>query len=88
MLNAVAFILLVITGFALRFPEAWWVQWLTAIGMSEPVRSNLHRIAAVGLIAVAVSHVLYIVMTRRGKDEFKAMLPQWRDATDATQYLR
>ena len=88
MLNAVAFILLVITGFALRFPDAWWVQWLSVIGMSEPVRSNLHRIAAVLLITVAVSHVLYILMTRRGKTEFTAMLPQWRDVTDATGYLQ
>lgn len=88
LLNAVAFILLVITGFALRFPDAWWVQWLSAIGMSEPVRSNLHRVAAVLLIAVAVSHVLYILMTRRGKTEFTAMLPQWRDVTDAKGYLQ
>ncbi|NIM52026.1 MAG: hypothetical protein GTO22_22745 [Gemmatimonadales bacterium] len=88
MLNAVAFIVLVVTGFALRFPDAWWVRWLTAIGMSEPVRSNVHRIAAVLLIAVAVSHVLYVLMTRRGKRELRAMLPEWRDVKDAVGYLR
>ena len=51
-----------ITGFALRFPDAWWVQWLTAIGMSEPVRSNLHRIAAVGLIAVLGYPLVFLLL--------------------------
>ncbi|MFC1557683.1 cytochrome c3 family protein, partial [candidate division KSB1 bacterium] len=38
----VSFIVLAVTGFALRFPEAWWVDVLTFLGLSEPARSLLH----------------------------------------------
>ncbi len=87
LINAAAFIVLVITGFALRFPDAWWVRGLAAIGMSEPVRSNVHRIAAVVLLLVGVSHVWYVLFHRRGKIEFRAMWPRWRDMTDAVKNM-
>jgi formate dehydrogenase gamma subunit len=88
MINGIAFIVLVITGFALRFPDAWWVQWLAAIGMSEPVRSNVHRIAAVVLLAVGASHLLYVLFVARGRTEMRAMLPGLRDVTEAADNLR
>ncbi len=87
MINGIAFIILVVTGFALRFPDAWWVQGLAAIGMSEPVRSTVHRVAAVVLLVVGVSHIWYVLFNRRGRTEIKAMLPEWRDVTDAAGYM-
>ena len=46
--------MLAVTGFALRYPESWWVQQLSALGMTESVRSLLHRVFAVALIATAI----------------------------------
>jgi formate dehydrogenase gamma subunit len=82
------FVVLVITGFALRFPDAWWARWLAGAGLTEPMRLNLHRISAVGLVLVGVSHAWYVLLTRRGKKEFRAMLPSWSDVRDLFQNLK
>ena len=84
----VSFVMLVVTGFALRFPEAWWVEALSYLGMTEPVRGDLHRINAVLLVMVAVSHVFYIILRKRGRVEFRAMVPQVQDVKDAYDAMR
>jgi formate dehydrogenase gamma subunit len=88
LLLTITFITLVITGFALRFPDAWWAKWLADLGMTEPVRLNLHRVAAVGLILVAISHAYYVFATKRGKKEFRAIMPRVQDLRDFVQNLR
>jgi formate dehydrogenase gamma subunit len=88
LLLTITFITLVVTGFALRFPDAWWVKALQAIGMTEPVRLNLHRVAAVGMIIVAVMHAVYVLGTRRGKREFRELWPSWSDLGHFVANLR
>jgi formate dehydrogenase gamma subunit len=83
----VTFVLLVITGFALRFPDAWWVRWLGDAGLTEPLRLNIHRVSAVGLILVALSHMWYVFLTRRGRKEFRAIFPSWNDVRQLIQNL-
>jgi len=83
-----AFIVLVITGFALRFADAWWVRWLAAAGLTEPVRLNVHRVAAVVMILVGLSHAHYVFFTKRGKKEFRAIVPTWSDLKDLVLNLR
>jgi cytochrome b subunit of formate dehydrogenase/DnaJ-class molecular chaperone len=88
LLLTVAFVLLAITGFALRFPDAWWVGWLTDLGMTEEVRGDLHRIFAVVLIATALSHIHYVFLTKRGREEFRSIVPTWRDFKDLYDNVR
>ena len=88
MLLTVSFIGLVVTGFALRFPDAWWVKVLYAIGMNEPVRAFLHRFFAVVLILTSLIHLYYILFTKRGKTEIRAMLPTFQDALDVIANLK
>jgi cytochrome b subunit of formate dehydrogenase len=88
LLLAITFTVLVITGFALRFPDAWWVRQLAAMGMTEPMRSWIHRVFAVGLIIVAISHVLYITVTKRGREELQSMVPMRKDAYDFVEQMR
>ncbi|MFN3821587.1 MAG: hypothetical protein ACK4OO_04580, partial [bacterium] len=45
---------LAITGFALRFPDAWWVKVIGALGLTEESRRLLHRLLAIGLITASV----------------------------------
>ena len=59
-----AFITLVITGFALKFPDAWWVWVLNVFGIHEQARSVIHRVAAVFLIYITVHHTLFVLFTR------------------------
>ncbi len=85
----VSFITLVITGFMLRYPEAWWVA--TIRGISDSVfdlRGILHRIASVVLVAAGLYHIYYLLFTERGKALFRALMPRWQDITDAVAVLK
>lgn len=79
-----SFIILVITGFMLRFPETWWVSHIRDLssGVFE-IRSLLHRIAAVAMISVSLYHIYYIAATKRGRQLLKDLLPKMKDLTDA-----
>jgi cytochrome b subunit of formate dehydrogenase len=83
-----SFIVLVITGFALKFPDSWFAALL---GMSEKVRGITHRVAAVVLIISGVSHLFYVAFSREGRRLIKDFLPVPNDASDVwhtiTYYL-
>ena len=75
-----SFIILVMTGFALKFPESWFAHLL---GMTERVRSIVHRIAGVALISAGIYHVFYVVIAREGRRLIRDIAPAPKDATDA-----
>jgi formate dehydrogenase gamma subunit len=79
-----SFIILVITGFGLKFPEAWWVRWIVYfIGENAfEARGIVHRVASVILIAVSVYHLIYIFFNKRGKKLVKDFLPAKKDVAD------
>jgi cytochrome b subunit of formate dehydrogenase len=79
-----SFIVLVITGFALKFPDSWFASLL---GMSEKVRSITHRVAAGVLISAGVYHLFYVAFTRDGRRLLKDFLPVPKDATDALRTM-
>jgi len=74
-----SFIILVMTGFALKFPDSWFALLL---GMGERVRGIVHRVAGVALIAVGAYHLAYITLTRDGRRLATDFLPAPKDATD------
>lgn len=85
LLLLVSFITLVITGFALKYPESMFSR---ALLMSEEVRSLIHRIAGTVLILVSVYHVFYLGAKRSGRQMFVDMLPVSKDAWDIVANLR
>lgn len=78
-----SFIVLVFTGFALKYPDSL----LGFIFINEIVRSYLHRIAGVVLIAVSVYHVYYILRHKEGRQLVKDLLPTPKDALDILDVL-
>ncbi len=78
---------LVFTGFALKYPEAWWARPLLLWEGHFAFRGAVHRAAAVLLIASTVYHVIHLTVVRRDRLFLKAMLPQFKDATDLLQVL-
>jgi formate dehydrogenase gamma subunit len=84
----VSFTLLAISGFALKFPNAWWVKVLAAFGLDEPARRILHRVMAIVLIACSIYHIVYLFLTRRGRNEWKALLPSRADVHDFAQTMK
>jgi cytochrome b subunit of formate dehydrogenase len=79
-----SFFLLVLTGFALKFPDSWFASMLT---LGEHMRGLLHRIAAVVLIAVSVYHIFDIVITREGRRLARDLFPTLDDIRGAWQNL-
>ncbi|MFZ6032945.1 MAG: cytochrome c3 family protein [Melioribacter sp.] len=88
----VSFIVLAITGFALKYHTSWWAELLMYFGMTETVRQYIHRGAAVVMIGVGVYHVFYLLFTARGRDVLKNLLPKHTDIIEARDtilyYLR
>ncbi len=72
----ISFSMLAITGFALKFPEAFWVKWLFALGLNEAIRAFLHRTAAIFLVFDIGVFMIYLLITKRGKRIFKEYLPK------------
>ncbi|MFZ2322737.1 MAG: cytochrome b/b6 domain-containing protein [Ignavibacteriaceae bacterium] len=81
---AISFIVLVITGFMLRYPNTWWVSHIRDLSShAVEYRSWIHRIAAVTMIMVSLYHVYYISFTQRGRQLVKDLFPTLKDFTDA-----
>ncbi len=85
-----SFITLVITGFALKFPEALWVKWFRDIFGSNAFefRGDLHRIAAVIMVGVSFYHTGYVVITKRGRRLISDMWFRKSDITDIIQAVK
>ncbi len=78
-----SFTLLVVTGFALRYPEAWWVVGLRNLSVRAfEWRGWMHRIAGVVMLASGLWHFCYLAFTQSGRALFRDLLPRWRDVTD------
>lgn len=87
-----SFFALAITGFALKYPRSWWADGLYQLGMTEDLRQLFHRISAVIMIALSIYHVVYLIVTKRGRDVLVNLIPKFEDAKEAVQtvlyYLR
>jgi cytochrome b subunit of formate dehydrogenase len=79
-----SFFVLVLTGFALKFPDSWFAAMLA---LNEHLRGVLHRIAAVVLIAVSLYHLFDVALTRQGRRLVRDLFPTLDDARGAFQNL-
>jgi len=80
-----SFTVLVITGFALKFPHNFWAAPIVRFEKDIPLRGLVHRIAGVALIAAGFYHLIYLLFTAQGRRGLRAMLPKVRDAREAVQ---
>ncbi len=83
-----SFILLVITGFALKFPNADWVQMLVSIGFDERIRPIVHRISAVVMLTTSIIQLGYFIFNHRGRKDFLSLLPTRDDLIHLWQNMR
>jgi formate dehydrogenase gamma subunit len=80
-----SFIALVLSGFALQYPDSWLALLL---GGSEYLRRIIHRIAAVVMLLAGVYHLLYLATVKEGRLWLKDMLVRGKDFTDVTGNFR
>ena len=75
----ISFMVLVYTGFALKYPESWWAAPLLTWESSFGLRGWIHRLAGVVLLAVGVAHVVHLVINRRARAVIWDMRPGLED---------
>ncbi|MEK7710791.1 MAG: cytochrome c3 family protein [Planctomycetota bacterium] len=80
----ISFIVLVISGFSLRFSDAAWVKLLFGWGGGFEARGVIHRAAAAVMVIGAAWHLLYL-FTARGRHWFRDMTAAWSDWTHLRQ---
>jgi len=68
----VSFAVLVITGFALKYPEVWWVKGFVGFDWLFNVRGLVHRIAGTIFLVLSFYHLYYLIFTRRGRSLTRA----------------
>ncbi len=85
---AISFVVLVISGFSLRFSEAWWVQLLFGWGGGEGflIRGLVHRVAAIVFVVCSVWHMGYLC-TKRGRRLFRDIVPSLSDCAHIKQQV-
>ena len=85
----VSFLTLVITGFALKFPEAWWVAPLQRLSPSIfGIRSIVHRVAGIVMVIASLYHCYYLAFVPRGRQLFRDLLPGFKDLRDAIGVMK
>jgi len=88
-LVVLSFPTLVITGFALKFPDAWWVQpFLRWEARFPALRGTVHRIAAVVLLASLAYHFIHLIRSKRDRIILPSMAPKIRDVHDLWHVVR
>lgn len=81
---AVTFIVLGYTGFALKFPDAWWAR--PFIGQFD-WRGYGHKVTAVVFCALALFHFIYVVFTKRGRWQLAQLRIRFSDIVHGFQML-
>ena len=83
----ISFIVLVITGFSLRFSDAFWVEWFFGWDGGFPMRGILHRVAVVVFSLSTLWHLIFLA-SRRGRDFLRDMFPRFSDFRHFWQMMR
>lgn len=85
-----SFITLVITGFALTYPEAIWVRWTRYVFGDQvfELRGLVHRIAAVIMVADSLYHIYYVSFTKRGRGLISDLWFYKSDITDLVNVFK
>jgi len=87
-LTAISFPTLVVTGFALKFPDSWWAAPIVRLEEHYPWRGTIHRVAAVVLLASLAYHVVHLIARRRDRVILHEMRPGIKDLFDMIDLFR
>ncbi len=70
----ITFIVLVVSGFALRFDQGFISKFFFGWERGFEIRGIIHRVAAVLFLITVIWHVLYL-LSRRGREFLRDMIP-------------
>jgi len=81
-------IILIVTGMPIKFPEYVLSRYVVNLWGGIHNTTLVHRTGAVMLIYFMVHHLLYTVLSRRGRRDLVLLIPTPKDARDAVQNVR
>lgn len=84
----VSFIVLAYTGFALKFPEAWWAAPLAIRRGGLDLRALIHRVAALAMLGAFGFHFVHLLVDRRARACIRAMWPGKGDLVELRNRVR
>jgi len=87
-LTVVSFPTLVLTGFALKFPDSWWAQPVLLLESKFAFRGTVHRVAAIVLLFSFAYHIVHLLIVRRDRIVLRYMRPAIDDLKDMSDALR
>ena len=82
-----SFALLVVSGFALKFPESFWARPLVIWEGQWPVRALVHRVAGLVLMGAAILHLGYLAVNPEARRRWLNFLPRKTDWAEFRQQL-
>ncbi|RMG45956.1 MAG: DUF4405 domain-containing protein, partial [Acidobacteria bacterium] len=82
-----SFLVLVVTGFSLAYPESWWARPFTGSPVLFELGRDLHRIAGTALLALAAVHIVYLASTERGRTMAAALRPGRADLAELRETI-
>lgn len=81
----VSFIILALTGFALKYPDSW-LAWM--LGADETIRRWIHRVSGVVLLVLGAGHIYYLLAVSEGRQLLQDLFPRKKDLSDAVLNAR
>jgi formate dehydrogenase subunit gamma len=85
---ALSLILLIVSGLPVRFHDSVICKFIVFLVGGIQNLTILHRIGATGLMIVCVWHVSWLAFTKKGRQDFIALLPTLKDAMDIIQSIK
>ena len=79
----VTFTILILTGLPLVLYNLKFLRSIFALEKAFYIRGIVHRVAAILMIVNILWHAGYSFFTKRGRNNFKEMMPKFKDARDA-----
>ncbi|NOY78693.1 MAG: hypothetical protein GXO76_12580 [Calditrichaeota bacterium] len=81
-------LILIFTGLPIKFHDAALSRFLITLYGGIQTTRFIHRIGATGLIFVGVFHLIYLIFTKDGRNNFKELFPSKKDFIDVYQAIR
>lgn len=81
------FMLLVISGMPLKFPDAWWSPVIINFLGGFAMRTQIHHAAGIGMVILGVYHVVYHVFVDKESLLDRKVWPTLKDAKDFWQTI-
>lgn len=86
-LGALSFVTLVWTGFALKYPDAWWAAPLLRWERQVAFRGLVHRVAGGVLMASLAYHAVHLALRRQDRVILRHLIPRVQDLRDVRQMV-